>query len=93
MTKVPTNKISATLKKMDTSDVAMLANAARLDTASEEFGELFKENPAAALATKGISISPAEARNITDKLSGIGGGGGLGAKAETEVSVSVKVKF
>ncbi len=87
----PKSKLVSKLANINAGEVAALSRLSAADTTSVEFGRVFKENPAAALATKGILISDAETARLTSQVGNLAGGrAGLAA---TEVEVGVKVKF
>lgn len=62
-------------------------------TSSAAFQKSFRANPVAALEAKGLAISPAEARRLTEKVQALGARPGGGGTKAAEVEVSVKVKF
>ena len=82
------------LVKLDRNDMKAISRLPLLDTDDEEFGAIFAENPGAALAAKGIEVTPQEIDRIQEQLGQLSrpGGGGVD-KAETEVTVGIKVKF
>jgi hypothetical protein len=88
----PKSQLVSKLAKIKASDVSALARLSAADTTSTDFGRIFKENPMAALATKGIMISDVEASRLNAEIGRLAGGPG-GNVAATEVEVSVKVKF
>lgn len=87
----PKGQLLSKLGNMKAGEVASLSRIGSLETTNAEFGKLFKENPAAALATKGIVVDDLTAGKLATKVAGLAGG--PGSLAATEVEVSVKVKF
>jgi len=84
-------QLASTLSNLRLRDVAALSRLSTAETTTTEFSQVFKENPAAALATKGIIISDDEAGRLSKTIGEMAAG--PGAAAETEVTVSVTVKF
>lgn len=95
MVKRPTskNQLGSKLSALKTTDVVALSRLSAIETTEAEFGDVFAENPATALAAKGILISDAQATKISASLAEMAGGRGVAAAGEVEVGVSVKVKF
>lgn len=79
------------LNTLSSDDFRVLGRLPTLETDDAEFGEVFRRNPGAALAAKGLEVSPTEIQRIETQLAGLGRAGGN--VAATEVEVSVKVKF
>lgn len=87
MARKPISPISS----LSARNVAAVTRLATAPTASVEFGRALTDNPAAALAAKGITITPVEARRIKADIDKLGGAPGL--LASVEVGVVVKKKF
>ena len=68
---------------------ATVSRLASLATDDAAFGKALVENPAAALAAKGIRITSAEADRLSQKLKTLPARGG-GAAESVEVGVTVK---
>lgn len=82
------------LATLERDDMKAISRLAVIDTDDEEFGQIFAKNPGAALAAKGLEVTPQEIERVRSKLGELSQPGGRGAdRAETEVGVSVKVKF
>ena len=88
----PKSQLISKLSNIKASDVTALARLSAADTSSPEFGRVFKENPMAALATKGILISDLEASKLNSEIGRLSAGR-AGNMAEAEIEVTVKVKF
>lgn len=87
----PKSQVVSALSNLRATDVAALSRLSSAETTTEEFGRVFKENPAAALATKGIMISAEAAGKLSRDLEGMAvGRGGEAARVDVEVSVTVR---
>lgn len=87
----PKSQIVSKLSNLRPTDVVALSRLSSAETTTTEFGRVFKENPAAALATKGIVISAEEAGKLSRTIEGMAAG--RGGEVATEVEVTVKIKF
>ncbi|WP_394691051.1 hypothetical protein [Hoeflea sp.] len=70
-------------------DISKFAKLATADTKSKEFSKAFAEDPAMALAAKGITISDNQSAKIRKQLSNMSSADAN----ETEIGVTVKHKF
>ncbi len=86
----PKSQLLSSLSNLKAGQVAALARIGSLETTTGDFGKVFRENPAAALAAKGIVLDDAAATKLNREVAGIVR---PGASAAGEVEVSVKVKF
>lgn len=86
-------ELMTSLSNMKANQVAALARVGSLETTSPEFGKVFRENPAAALAAKGIVLDEAMATKLKNDVAGLANSRAADAAGETEVTVSVGVKF
>ncbi|QFT91765.1 hypothetical protein FIU86_02855 [Roseovarius sp. THAF9] len=64
------------LKGLSAKDIVKVSKLAAAPTSSDEFSEVFAEDPTLALATKGIELSPGEADKIKASLGKLGGSPG-----------------
>ncbi len=87
----PKSQVVSALSNLRATDVVALSRLSSAETTTAEFGRVFKENPAAALATKGIVISADEADKLSQTIDSMAAG--RGGEAATEVEVTVKIKF
>jgi hypothetical protein len=87
----PKSQLVSKLGNLRAADVAALSKMSSIDTTTVEFGRVFKENPVAALAMKGIVINASEAVKLNDAISGMAGR--QGNLAADGVTVGVTVKF
>ncbi len=83
-------ELMTSLSNMKPNQIATLARVGSLETTSPEFGKVFRENPAAALAAKGIVLDEAMATKLRKDVAGLANASGAD---KTEVTVSVGVKF
>lgn len=84
----PNVDLSSTLRNLKADQISSLMRLGTRPTDDPRFGQLFAENPAAALAAKGIVISDVEATRIRERVTAV-----RGSNAATEVEVTVKIKF
>ena len=88
------NTMRDQLNTISRDDMKAMARLPLLETDDKEFGQIFMANPGAALAAKGLEVSPQEIERIREKIGGLSRPGAGGAEvAATEVEVSVKIKF
>ena len=87
----PRSQVLSKLANLKASEVASLSRIGAMETTSADFGKVFKENPAAALATKGIVLDDVAASKLGSRVAALGKPGS--AAAEVEVEVTVKVRF
>ncbi|MDR3472975.1 MAG: hypothetical protein P4M09_15050 [Devosia sp.] len=83
---------ATTLGSLSRDQLLGIGRISALETTDSEFSSLFKTNPGAALAAKGIVISDAQSAKLQSSIASMVAGRGALA-AETEIEVSVKVKF
>lgn len=79
------------LGRLNPREIAAIGKIAASPVTSIEFGKAFAQDPAVALAAKGIEVTPVQAEKIRTQLADLGGS--PGDAASVEVGVNVKVKF
>lgn len=84
-------KTGRSFKNLSAKDITKINRVTGAVTSSDEFGEAFAEDPALALAAKGIEITPKAADKIKANLDKLGGS--PGTVASTEIGVTVKKSF
>lgn len=87
-------KMREQLPKLKNDDLKVISRLPTLETDDPEFGSIFLKNPGAALAAKGLELTPKEIGRIEGKISEMSKTRAVEMdKVETEITVGIKVKF